>query len=136
MTLTQRYVTKYSCSVGEACLSAEVNTNSTSSILRKTPWVSALVHKRFGLDEDLGLEPETDVLDEAIDEAINNVPRLPWSDEDEGATEATGDDALVRRGLAAVADAGNGAMRQRRAWRRRHDVGDVLAVAAEATLEF
>ena len=93
MTLTQRYVTKYSCSVGEACLSAEVNTNSTSSILRKTPWVSALVHKRFGLDEDLGLEPETDVLDEAIDEAINNVPRLPWSDEDEGATEATGDDA-------------------------------------------
>ena len=43
---------------------------------------------------------------------------------------------LVDQGLADVAEHGNGAMRQRRAWRRRHDVRDVLAVAAEATLEF
>ncbi|MEW5807949.1 MAG: glutamate--cysteine ligase [Actinomycetota bacterium] len=52
------------------------------------------------------------------------------------ALELTGDLELVRQGLAAVADQGNGAMRQRRAWRRRHDMRDVLAVATEATLEF
>ena len=45
--------------------------------------VSALVHKRCGLEDDLGLEPETDVLDGAIDEAMRKVPRLPWSAEDE-----------------------------------------------------
>ena len=45
--------------------------------------VSALVQKRCGLDDDLGIEPESDVIDTAIDEAMNNVPRLPWSDEDE-----------------------------------------------------
>jgi hypothetical protein len=45
--------------------------------------VSALVHKRCGLDDDFGLEPETDVLDGAIDEAMRNVPRLPWSADDE-----------------------------------------------------
>ena len=47
----------------------------------------------FGLDEDLGLEPETDVLDGAIDEAMRNVPRLPWNDEDEGTSDDTDDDA-------------------------------------------
>lgn len=45
--------------------------------------VSALVQKRCGLDDDLGLEPETDVLDGAIDEAMRNVPRLPWTADDE-----------------------------------------------------
>jgi carboxylate-amine ligase len=34
-----------------------------------------------------------------------------------------------------VTDLGNGATRQRRAWRRNHDVDDVLAEAAAATLE-
>ena len=34
-----------------------------------------------------------------------------------------------------IAEHGNGAMRQRRAWQRRHDVADVLAEAAAATLE-
>lgn len=49
---------------------------------------------------------------------------------------ATGDEDVVRRGVAAVFAHGNGAMRQRRAWRRGHDVHDVLAAAADATLEF
>jgi len=53
--------------------------------------VSALVEKRFGLDEDLGFEPETDVLDGAIDEAMRNVPRLPWNDEDGGTSDAPPD---------------------------------------------
>ncbi|MBX7447974.1 glutamate--cysteine ligase [Mycolicibacterium sp. 3033] len=52
------------------------------------------------------------------------------------ALELTGDEDLVRRRLAAVLEQGNGAMRQRRAWRRGHDVRDVLAVAIDATLEF
>ena len=37
--------------------------------------------------------------------------------------------------LARIAQHGNGAMRQRRAWQRGHDVADVLAEAAAATLE-
>ena len=41
--------------------------------------VSALVRKRC----ELALEPETDLLDGAIDEAMRKVPRLPWSAEDE-----------------------------------------------------
>ncbi|MCG7593113.1 glutamate--cysteine ligase [Mycobacterium sp. PSTR-4-N] len=52
------------------------------------------------------------------------------------ALERTGDEDVVRRGVAAVFEHGNGAMRQRRAWRRGHDVRDVLAVAGDATLEF
>lgn len=49
--------------------------------------------------------------------------------------EAAGDNELVTTGLARVAELGNGAMRQRRAWARRHDVRDVLDSAAAATLE-
>ena len=55
--------------------------------------VSALVHKRCGLDDDLGIEPETDVLDGAIDEAMRNVPRVPWSAEDEEPSDDTSEDA-------------------------------------------
>lgn len=51
------------------------------------------------------------------------------------ALEAAGDFGLVTTELAHVAADGNGAMRQRRAWQRRHDVGDVVAEAATATLE-
>lgn len=51
------------------------------------------------------------------------------------ALETVGDYDLVRTELARIAEHGNGAMRQRRAWRRRHDIGDVLAEAATATLE-
>ena len=51
------------------------------------------------------------------------------------ALDAAGDRELVTDGLARVAECGNGASRQRRAWARRHDVDDVLAEAAAATLE-
>jgi glutamate---cysteine ligase / carboxylate-amine ligase len=51
------------------------------------------------------------------------------------ALEALGEHDLVRAELARIAEQGNGAMRQRRAWQRRHDVADVLAEAATATLE-
>jgi len=49
-------------------------------ILQKVPRrASALVQKRCGLDDDLGLEPDTDVLDSAIAETMHNVPRAPWT---------------------------------------------------------
>jgi carboxylate-amine ligase len=51
------------------------------------------------------------------------------------ALETVGDYDMVCTELARVAEVGNGAMRQRRAWQRRHDVDDVLAEAAAATLE-
>lgn len=51
------------------------------------------------------------------------------------ALEAVGDYDLVSDGLRRVTEDGNGAMRQRRAWQRRGDVRDVVAEAAEATLE-
>ena len=45
--------------------------------------VSNLVQKRCGLEDEFGIEPETEVLDGAIDEAMRNVPRVPSSTEDE-----------------------------------------------------
>jgi carboxylate-amine ligase len=45
-----------------------------------------------------------------------------------------GDDEWVHAELARLLQEGNGAMRQRAAWRERHDIADVLAIAAEATL--
>jgi glutamate---cysteine ligase / carboxylate-amine ligase len=51
------------------------------------------------------------------------------------ALEAVGDYDTVCSEIARVAEQGNGAMRQRRAWQRSHDVDDVLAEAAAATLE-
>ncbi|WP_445170484.1 glutamate--cysteine ligase 2 [Mycolicibacterium sp. Dal123E01] len=50
------------------------------------------------------------------------------------ALQELGDDEWVRAELARLLQEGNGAMRQRAAWRQRHDIADVLAVAAEATL--
>jgi glutamate---cysteine ligase / carboxylate-amine ligase len=50
------------------------------------------------------------------------------------ALEAVGDYGLVRAELDRVTEQGNGAMRQRRAWRRRGEVADVIAEAAAATL--
>ena len=50
------------------------------------------------------------------------------------ALEAVGDYELVTAELDRIAEQGNGAMRQRRAWQRRHDVADVIAEAADATL--
>jgi carboxylate-amine ligase len=51
------------------------------------------------------------------------------------ALETVGDYDMVCTELARVAEVGNGAMRQRRAWQRSHDIDDVLAEAAAATLE-
>ena len=51
------------------------------------------------------------------------------------ALEAVGDYDMARAELARIAEHGNGAMRQQRAWRRGHDIADVLADAAAATLE-
>ncbi|OBF98344.1 carboxylate--amine ligase [Mycobacterium sp. 852002-51152_SCH6134967] len=50
------------------------------------------------------------------------------------ALEAVGDYDLVFDELRRVTEQGNGAIRQRRAWQRRRDVGDVVAEAADATL--
>ncbi|MDQ2638834.1 MAG: carboxylate--amine ligase, partial [Actinomycetota bacterium] len=49
------------------------------------------------------------------------------------ALEAVGDYDAVTEELSRVTEQGNGAMRQRRAWQRRHDVADVIAAAAAAT---
>lgn len=50
------------------------------------------------------------------------------------ALRAAGDEEFVRAELARVVGKGNGAERQRAAWRRRHDVADVVAEASDATL--
>ena len=50
------------------------------------------------------------------------------------ALEDVGDFDMVNAELARIDYEGNGAMRQRRAWRRRHDVKDVIAELAAATL--
>ena len=84
--------------------------------------VSALVPKRCGIEQDFGIEPETDVLDGAVDEAMRKVPRLPWSAEDEapeGAPHAsrTGKRAMRLQGFslhantAVAADAAQNAYR-------------------------
>jgi carboxylate-amine ligase len=52
----------------------------------------------------------------------------------EPALKALGDDDMVREELMRIAAEGNGAMRQRRAWQQRHEVGDVIDEAATATL--
>jgi carboxylate-amine ligase len=52
----------------------------------------------------------------------------------EPALKALGDDDMVREELARIAAEGNGAMRQRRAWERRHEVADVVDEVATATL--
>jgi carboxylate-amine ligase len=50
------------------------------------------------------------------------------------ALEAVGDYDMAKEELARIAELGNGAMRQRWAWQRRHDAGDVIAELAAATL--
>jgi carboxylate-amine ligase len=52
----------------------------------------------------------------------------------EPALEALGDVDMVREELTRITAEGNGAMRQRRAWKRRQEVGDVVEEAAAATL--
>lgn len=52
------------------------------------------------------------------------------------ALDALGDYDMVRDELARVVEQGNGAMRQRRAWRRRKEVADVISELAAATTTF
>jgi carboxylate-amine ligase len=93
--------------------------------LQAAYWKSA----RYGLDGDAidltgshASVPAVDLLDGLVDHV-------------RPALEAVGDYEMVRSELARIADRGNGAMRQRRAWQRGHDIGDVLTEAAAATLE-
>lgn len=51
------------------------------------------------------------------------------------ALETVGDLDFVQREVARIADTGNGATRQRRAYQRRRDVADVIEAAAAATME-
>jgi carboxylate-amine ligase len=51
------------------------------------------------------------------------------------ALEAVGEYDLATTEISRIVEEGNGAMRQRRAWQPRHDMGDVLAEAGAATLE-
>ncbi len=46
-----------------------------------------------------------------------------------------GDDEWVHAEMGRLLREGNGAMRQRAAWRERHDIADVVATAADATLQ-
>ena len=50
------------------------------------------------------------------------------------ALEAVGDYDMVKAELARIDHEGNGALRQRARWHRRHDVKDVIAELAAATL--
>jgi carboxylate-amine ligase len=50
------------------------------------------------------------------------------------ALDALGDYEMVREELPRIVEQGNGAMRQRRAWARRGEVGDVIEELARATL--
>jgi glutamate---cysteine ligase / carboxylate-amine ligase len=93
--------------------------------LRAAYWKSA----RDGLDghaidltESHASLPAVDLLNRLVDHV-------------QPALEALGEHDMVRTELARIVEHGNGAMRQRRAWQRRHDVADVLAEAAAATLE-
>lgn len=94
-------------------------------VLKAAYWMAA----RSGIEgdgvdlSDHGAAPMVELLDRLV-ERIG--PAL----------DASGDGELVSSGLARVAEHGNGAARQRRAWRRRHDVADVLAESAAATVEF
>jgi carboxylate-amine ligase len=72
----------------------------------------------------------------ARDGAEGRMPPLltAFVDELRPALEAAGDYDYVVAEVGRVLQDGNGAMRQRRAWRRRHDINDVLAEVAAATV--
>lgn len=96
----------------------------TPHALRAAYWKSArdgLAGRSIDLDSHAPV-PTVDLLDGLVDHL-------------RPALQAVGDYDMVRAELARVAEQGNGAMRQRRAWQRRHDIADVLAEATAATLE-
>jgi glutamate---cysteine ligase / carboxylate-amine ligase len=96
----------------------------TSHALRAAYWKSA----RDGLDgEAIDLLESHDSLParELLSRMVEHV---------RPALEDVGDYDAVNEGLSRIAERGNGATRQRRAWQRRHEVTDVIAEAAAATL--
>ncbi len=93
--------------------------------LRAAYWKSA----REGLDGDAVDLTESHAPAPAVELLTGLVEHI------RPALEAVGDYDMVRTELARIVGQGNGAMRQRRAWRRSHEIGDVLAEAAAATLE-
>src|SRR5690242_10367301 len=93
--------------------------------LRAAYWKAA----REGLDGDAVDLTESHAPVPAIDLLGRLVDRI------RPALDAVGDYDMVRAELTRIAEQGNGAMRQRRAWQRSHDIDDVLAEAATATLE-
>ncbi|AFM19016.1 carboxylate-amine ligase, YbdK family [Mycolicibacterium chubuense NBB4] len=93
-------------------------------VLKAAYWKAA----RDGLDGD-GVDLENHGAAPALTLAERLVERV------RPALETAGDYEMVSTELARIAGEGNGAMRQQRVWRRRHDVSDVLAEAAAATLE-
>ena len=97
----------------------------TSHALGAAYWKSA----REGLDGDAIDLSESHASVPAVDLLNHLVDRV------RPALEAVGDHDMVRTEVARIAEQGNGAMRQRKAWERRHDVADVLTEAVEATLE-
>ncbi len=97
----------------------------TPLALRAAYWTSA----RYGLDGDAIDLTESHAPVPVIDLLNRLVEHI------RPALEEVGDYDMVHAELARIAEDGNGAMRQRRAWQRRHDVADVLAEAAAATLE-
>ena len=93
--------------------------------LRAAYWMAAregLDGNAIDLTESHAAVPAVDLLDRLTDRI-------------RPALDAVGDYEMVRTELTRIAEHGNGAMRQRRAWQRRHDVADVLAEAAAATRE-
>lgn len=97
----------------------------TAHALRAAYWKAA----RDGLDGD--------GVDIADTHAVMPAARLldAFVERVRPALEAAGDLGYARTELARVVASGNGATRQRRAYRRRRDVADVIEAAADATLE-
>jgi carboxylate-amine ligase len=97
----------------------------TAHALKAAYWKAA----RYGLDGEL--------IDLTDDHALRPAPALldALVDRVKPALTDLGDDDMVATELARVLADGNGAVRQRRAWQRRHDVSDVVDEAACATVE-
>jgi carboxylate-amine ligase len=92
--------------------------------LKAAYWKAArdgLAGSAIDLAESHALMPTVDLLNGLIERVT---PAL----------RAVGDYALVRDELDRVVAEGNGAMRQQSAWRRRHEISDVVEEAARATL--
>ena len=94
-------------------------------VLKAAYWTAA----RYGLDGQLVDLPGDHALRPAAELLHALVDRL------EPALTVLGDYDMVRTEVERVLTAGNGAMRQQRAWQRREDVADVTAEVAAATVE-